>query len=41
MTPTGGCASCGAQGPVLRVIQLVGLDAVIACRPTVEQALDS
>ncbi|WP_393072539.1 STAS domain-containing protein [Streptomyces sp. LN704] len=31
----------GAQGPVLRVIQLVGLDAVIACRPTVEQALDS
>ncbi|MEU1528708.1 STAS domain-containing protein [Streptomyces fagopyri] len=31
----------GAQGPVLRVIRLVGLDAVIACHPTVEQALDS
>ncbi|MFJ5272860.1 STAS domain-containing protein [Streptomyces sp. NPDC088358] len=31
----------GAQGPVLRVIQLVGLDSVISCHPTVEQALHS
>ncbi|MGV9703802.1 STAS domain-containing protein [Streptomyces sp. NPDC003483] len=29
----------GAQGPVLRVIELVGLDSVIACHPTIEQAL--
>ncbi|MET8684607.1 STAS domain-containing protein [Streptomyces sp. NPDC004732] len=27
-----------AQGPVLRVIQLIGLDAVIPCHPTLEQA---
>jgi anti-anti-sigma factor len=29
----------GAQESVLRVLQLVGLDEVIPCRPTVEQAL--
>ncbi|MEV5439548.1 STAS domain-containing protein [Streptomyces sp. NPDC052682] len=29
----------GAQEPVLRVLQLVGVDAVIPCHPTVEQAL--
>ncbi|MFI5681754.1 STAS domain-containing protein [Streptomyces cellulosae] len=29
----------GAQSPVLRVLQLVGLDQVIGCHPTVEQAL--
>ncbi|MEV7990566.1 STAS domain-containing protein [Streptomyces sp. NPDC086077] len=29
----------GAQEPVLRVLQLVGIDAIIPCRPTVEQAL--
>ncbi|MEV2211187.1 STAS domain-containing protein [Streptomyces sp. NPDC050997] len=28
-----------AQNPVLRVLQLVGLDQVIPCHPTVEQAL--
>ncbi|MET7686864.1 STAS domain-containing protein [Streptomyces sp. NPDC005483] len=28
-----------AREPVLRVVQLVGLDAVIACHPTLEQAL--
>jgi anti-anti-sigma factor len=27
--------------PVLRVIQLVGIDGFIACHPTVQQALDS
>ncbi|MFF3848936.1 STAS domain-containing protein [Streptomyces sp. NPDC002328] len=27
------------QGPVLRVLQLVGLDGVIACYPSVEEAL--
>ncbi|MET9800435.1 STAS domain-containing protein [Streptomyces sp. NPDC006368] len=31
----------GAQTPVLRVIELVGLDAMIPCHPTVEQALTS
>ncbi|WP_053846168.1 STAS domain-containing protein [Streptomyces sp. NRRL B-24085] len=29
-----------AQEPVMRVVQLVGLDSVIPCRPTLEQALD-
>ncbi|MFG2732684.1 STAS domain-containing protein [Streptomyces canus] len=29
----------GPQTPVLRLIELVGLDQVIACHPTVEQAL--
>ncbi|MEV2215056.1 anti-sigma factor antagonist, partial [Streptomyces sp. NPDC050997] len=28
-----------AQNPVLRVLQLVGLDQVIPCHPTVEQAI--
>ncbi|MDH6514776.1 stage II sporulation protein AA (anti-sigma F factor antagonist) [Streptomyces sp. SAI-135] len=28
-----------AQEPVTRVVQLVGLDTVIACHPTLEQAL--
>jgi stage II sporulation protein AA (anti-sigma F factor antagonist) len=31
----------GAQGPVLRVLALVGLDALIPCHPTVEQALNA
>ncbi|WP_307627071.1 STAS domain-containing protein [Streptomyces turgidiscabies] len=31
----------GAQGPVLHILQLVGLDAVIPCHPTVEQALNT
>ncbi|MGK3938313.1 STAS domain-containing protein [Streptomyces caeruleatus] len=30
-----------ARESVIRVIQLVGLDTVIACRPTLEQALKS
>jgi anti-anti-sigma factor len=29
----------GAHGPVLRTLQLVGLDAVTPCHPTVEEAL--
>ncbi|WP_336621287.1 STAS domain-containing protein [Streptomyces sp. DH10] len=29
----------GAKGSVLRVLQLVGVDQVIGCRPTLEQAL--
>ncbi|MFE9680479.1 STAS domain-containing protein [Streptomyces sp. NPDC002701] len=29
-----------AQEPVLRVLKLVGIDAVIPCRPTLEQALN-
>ncbi|MDQ0577972.1 STAS domain-containing protein [Streptomyces rishiriensis] len=29
-----------AQNPVLRVLQLVGLDAIITCHPTLEQALN-
>ncbi|GAA2768835.1 hypothetical protein GCM10010103_78790 [Streptomyces paradoxus] len=29
----------GAQASVLRVLELVGLDQVIGCHPTVEQAL--
>jgi anti-anti-sigma factor len=29
----------GAQEPVLRVIELVGLDALIPCLPTIEHAL--
>ncbi|WP_329438080.1 STAS domain-containing protein [Streptomyces canus] len=31
----------GAQGPVLRVLSLVGVDALIPCHPTVEQALNA
>jgi stage II sporulation protein AA (anti-sigma F factor antagonist) len=31
----------GAAAPVLRVIQLVGIDGFIECRPTVQQALES
>jgi anti-anti-sigma factor len=31
----------GAQEPVLRVLRLVGLDEVIPCHPTVEQALSA
>ncbi|MFE2218962.1 anti-sigma factor antagonist [Streptomyces canus] len=31
----------GAQGTILRVLELVGLDAVIPCHPTVEQALNA
>ncbi|MET7686270.1 STAS domain-containing protein [Streptomyces sp. NPDC005423] len=30
----------GATPPVLRIVQLVGLDAVIPCAPTLQQALD-
>ncbi|MEU4876047.1 STAS domain-containing protein [Streptomyces sp. NPDC021608] len=29
----------GAQAPVARVLHLVGIDTLIPCRPTVEQAL--
>ncbi|WP_426567313.1 STAS domain-containing protein [Streptomyces canus] len=31
----------GAQDSVLRVLQLVGVDTVIPCHPTVEQALNA
>ncbi|MFD3501924.1 STAS domain-containing protein [Streptomyces sp. NPDC058676] len=31
----------GAQESVLRVLQLVGVDAVIPCHPTIEQALNT
>ncbi|WP_433920632.1 STAS domain-containing protein [Streptomyces canus] len=31
----------GAQAPVLRVLALVGVDALIPCHPTVEQALNA
>ncbi|MEV8541036.1 STAS domain-containing protein [Streptomyces sp. NPDC051572] len=31
----------GAAPPVLRIIQLVGIDGFIECHPTVQQALDS
>jgi stage II sporulation protein AA (anti-sigma F factor antagonist) len=31
----------GAQGPFLRVLALVGVDALISCHPTVEQALNA
>ncbi|MFF4016620.1 STAS domain-containing protein [Streptomyces sp. NPDC001843] len=31
----------GAQDAVLRVLQLVGVDAVIPCHPTIEQALNA
>lgn len=31
----------GAQEPVLRVLALVGLNALIPCHPTVEQALNA
>ncbi|MFF0093268.1 STAS domain-containing protein [Streptomyces canus] len=31
----------GAQGPVLRVLAMVGVDALIPCHPTVEQALNA
>ncbi|MFG3028641.1 STAS domain-containing protein [Streptomyces sp. NPDC048253] len=30
-----------AQEPVLHVLRLVGIDALIPCHPTIEQALDS
>ncbi|MFF3485699.1 STAS domain-containing protein [Streptomyces sp. NPDC002701] len=30
----------GAQVPVLRVMKMVGLDAIIPCYPTLEQALE-
>jgi stage II sporulation protein AA (anti-sigma F factor antagonist) len=30
----------GAAPPVLRVIQLVGIDGFIECHPTVQQALE-
>ncbi|CAL9332429.1 hypothetical protein SUDANB15_00094 [Streptomyces sp. enrichment culture] len=30
-----------ARPPVLRLLQVLGIDAVIACRPTLEQALTS
>ncbi len=29
----------GAAPPVLRIIQLVGIDGIITCHPTVQQAL--
>ncbi|MEU7362887.1 MULTISPECIES: STAS domain-containing protein [Streptomyces] len=29
----------GAQQPVLRIVELVGIDALITCHPSVEQAL--
>ncbi|MFI7293605.1 hypothetical protein [Streptomyces sp. NPDC050121] len=29
----------GAQEPVLRLLEIVGLDKVIGCHPTVDQAL--
>ncbi|MFJ7417240.1 STAS domain-containing protein [Streptomyces uncialis] len=29
----------GAQGPVLRVLEMVGIDTAIPCHPTVQQAL--
>jgi anti-anti-sigma factor len=29
----------GIRGPVMRVVELVGLDAVVACHSTVEEAL--
>ncbi|MGW6928337.1 STAS domain-containing protein [Streptomyces sp. NPDC054950] len=29
----------GAQEPVLRILELVGVDAIITCHPTLEQAL--
>ncbi|MFJ9026733.1 hypothetical protein ACIRPU_43385 [Streptomyces sp. NPDC102259] len=31
----------GAQEPVVHVLQLVGIDAIIDCRPTVEEALNT
>ncbi|WP_328980064.1 STAS domain-containing protein [Streptomyces canus] len=31
----------GAQESVLRVLQMVGVDAVIPCHPTIEQALNT
>lgn len=31
----------GAQEPVMRVLQIVGLDSVVACHPTTEQALNA
>ncbi len=30
----------GAQGSVMRLLQLVGIDELISCHPTVEQALN-
>ncbi|MFI6341192.1 STAS domain-containing protein [Streptomyces sp. NPDC050535] len=41
-TATGGWLRvAGAQPPVRRVMELVGLDMVIACYPTVDQALQN
>ncbi|MFJ8510085.1 STAS domain-containing protein [Streptomyces avermitilis] len=37
--PEGWLRIAAAQGPVLHVLQLVGIDAFISCHPTVEQAL--
>ncbi|MEV6117646.1 STAS domain-containing protein [Streptomyces sp. NPDC052109] len=31
----------GARPSVLRVLQLVGVDALISCHPTVDQAIDA
>ncbi|MEE4418818.1 STAS domain-containing protein [Streptomyces bugieae] len=31
----------GAQEPVLRILQLVGIDSLIPCHPTAEQALSA
>ncbi|MEU0061634.1 STAS domain-containing protein [Streptomyces sp. NPDC006334] len=31
----------GAQMPVLRVLELVGIDALITCHPSIEQALSA
>ncbi|MFD9394871.1 STAS domain-containing protein [Streptomyces sp. NPDC060000] len=42
VSATGGWLRLAAvQEPVMRVVHLVGLDTVIACHPTVEQALNS
>ncbi len=29
----------GARGPALRIVQMVGLDALVSCHPTVEDAV--
>lgn len=29
----------GARGPALRIVQMVGLDALVTCHPTVEDAI--
>ncbi|MFE9454721.1 hypothetical protein [Streptomyces sp. NPDC006739] len=31
----------GAQKPAVHVLQLVGLDAILDCHPTVEEALNT